>query len=249
MTAGCGIVYDAVFSLGQWCATAIVLKKLGLRSASGPFDWTGLTGRVGNYVDLMTNGFRGYFAKESLRKVREDPVEGTEIYVDTVHHWESHHDFRIGVSFEENYARYRARLDRRADRLLTALRSGCRLLFVHWFGEGRYPREEVVSAVRRLRAAHPSTRIDLLVLETEKFSKGVGYEEPEEGVMFAVGDFYDQERFDAVVGNEALVVSVLRRIRMRGRWRNLLRVRVESLRKRIRRVLCRAGRKGGAHGG
>jgi len=248
MTADGGIVYDAVFSLGQWCATAIVLKKLGLRSASGPFDWTGPTGRLDGYVDLMTNGFKGYFAKENLRKIREDPVEGTEIYIDTVQRWESHHDFRIGVSFEENYARYRARLDRRADRLLAALRSGGRLLFVHWFGAGRYPREEVVSAMRRLRTAYPSTHIDLLVLETEKFSKGVDYEEPERGVVFAAGDFYDQERFDVVMGNEALVLSVLRRIRMRGRWRNLLRVRIESLRKRLRRTFCRAERKGGAHG-
>ena len=249
MTARGGIVYDAVFSLGQWCATAMVLKKLGLRSASGPFDWTGLTERIGSYVDLMANGFRGYFAKESLRKVREDPVEGTEIYVDTVQRWESHHDFRIGVSFEENYARLRARLDRRADRLLAALRSGGRLLFVHWFGEGRYPREEVVSAVRRLRAEYPSTRIDLLVLETEKFSKGVDYEEPEAGVVFAVGDFYDQKRFGAVMGNEALVLSVLRRIRMRGRWRNLLHVHIESFRKRLRRMFCRAERKGVAYDG
>ena len=205
MTAGCGIVYDAVFSLGQWCATAIVLKKLGLRSASGPFDWTGLTGRLDDYVDLMTNGFKGYFAKENLRKIRENPAEGTETYIDTVQRWESRHDFRIGVSFEENYARYRARLDRRADRLLA--------------------------------------------LETEKFSKGVDYEEPEAGVVFAVGDFYDQKRFGAVMGNEALVLSVLRRIRMRGRWRNLLHVHIESFRKRLRRMFCRAERKGVAYDG
>ena len=228
-------VYDSVWSLGQWCATALCLKKLGLRSASGPFDWTGMDVRIGNYVELMTNGFAGYFAKENLRKLRENPAEGTDVYVDTVQGWEARHDFKIGIPFDENYARYRALLDRRTARLLASLRSGGRLLFVHWSGEGHYPREEVVAAIRRLRAAYPATKIDLLVLETEKFAEGVVYEEPEPGVIFAVGDFYDQNRYDAVVGNKPLALSVLGRIRMRGRWRNLLHVRIESLRRRMKR--------------
>lgn len=227
--------YDAAWSLGQWCATAICLRKLGLRSCSGPFDWTGPNERIGHYVELMTNGFSGFLAKENLRKVREDPAEGTEIYVDSVQRWETHHEFRIGVPFDENYARYRAILDRRAERLLQSLQSGGRVLFVHWFGEGHYPREEVVSDMRRLRAAYPMTRIDLLVMETEKFSKDVAYDEPEQGVVFAVGDFYDQKRLDPVLGNEGLVLSVMRRIRLRGQWKNLLRLKLDSFRRRIAR--------------
>lgn len=227
--------YDAVWSLGQWCATAICLRKLGLRSHSGPFDWTGPNERIGHYVELMTNGFSGFLAKENLRKVREDPAEGTEIYIDSVQRWETHHEFRIGVSFDENYARYRALLDRRTERLLQSLQSGGRVLFVHWFGEGHYPREEVVADMRRLRAAYPMTRMDLLVMETEKFSKGVVYDEPEQGVVFAVGDFYDQKRLDPVLGNEGLVLSVMRRIRLRGQWKNLLRLKLDSFRRRIAR--------------
>ena len=46
--------YDAVCSLGQWCATAMLMKKLGLRSWSGPFDWfLGRSADVAQYVDLI----------------------------------------------------------------------------------------------------------------------------------------------------------------------------------------------------
>ena len=229
-------VYDAVWSLGQWCATAISLKQLGLRSCSGPFDWTGPNERIGHYVELMVNGFDGFLAKENLRKLKDDPVEGTEIYVDTVQHWETHHEFRIGVPFEENYAKYRALLDRRIKRLISSLTSGGKILFVHWFGDGKYSREEAINDVIRLRQAYPNTKIDLLVIETEKFAKTISLEEPETGVIFAVGDFYDQSRFDPVMGNKKAVFSVLRRIRLNGRWKNIVHLKTASLLRRIRRL-------------
>ena len=236
--------YDAVVSIGQWCATAICMKKLGLRSASGPFDWLfGGGERVKSYVDLMLSGFSGFFLRDNLRKVREDPAEGTEVYVDVVQGWEFRHDFSVGVPFEENYAKSRARFDRRIARLLGTLRSKGRVMLVHWLGEGRYKRDEVVADMRRLRSAFPGTAIDLLVLETEKFAKGVSYDEPEPGVFFAVGDFYDQSRHDAVIGDERLVLSVLGRIRLRGRWRNLLHVRAESMRRHLRRLVSKMGRR------
>lgn len=228
--------YDAVWSLGQWCATAISLRKLGLRSGSGPFDWTGPNERVGHYIDLMINGFQGFLAKENLRKLKEDPFEGTEIYVDTVQNWETHHEFRIGVPFDENYAKYRQLLDRRIDRLLTSLRSGGNILFVHWLGEGRYRREEVVADMKRLREAYPATRADLLVLEQQNFAEKPVYEEPEPGITIVTGDFYDRSRFAEVMGDEKLVLSVLRRIRLRGRWKNLLHLKIASFRRRIKRL-------------
>ena len=230
-------VYDSVWSFGQWCATALCMKKLGLRSASGPFDWLGQRQTIGAYVDQLTAGFSEFFLRENMKKLGDVPGEGTEHWKDMKRGWESRHEFKVGVPFEENYAKYRALVDRRSERLFAALRAGGRVLFIHWFGEGHYPREEVIAAMHKLRASFPDTKIDLLVIETEKFAKGVAYEEPEPGVVFAIGDFYDQKRFDAVMGNEPLALSVLGRIRMRGRWRNLLHVRIESLRKRIGRLV------------
>ena len=241
---GKGHMYDAVYSLGQWCATAICLKKLGLRSCSGPFDWMmGKDRAVGDYVQLLTTAFSGFFLKENMRKLREDPVEGTELWKDEKLGWEIRHEFRIGVPFEANYENFHALVRRRSERLFKSLRSGGRLLFVHWIGEGHCRRDEVVADMRRLRTAFPESAIDLLVIETEKFKVGVSYEEPEPGVVFAVGDFYDQDRFDPVQGNSRLSCAVLKRIHMRGRWRNIVYLHASSVRMRLRKLFGKGKRK------
>ncbi|MBQ3315098.1 MAG: hypothetical protein IJI35_18755 [Kiritimatiellae bacterium] len=232
-------VYDAVVPLGQWCAVAMAMKKCGLRSASGPFDWMGGGCQIGSYVDMLTTNFAGFFLKESMKKLGDVPGEGTEHWKDTKLGWESRHEFKIGVPFDVNYSNFHALVSRRSERLFRTLRSGGRLLFVHWLAEGHYRREDVVAAIRRLRAAYPSTEIDLLVIETEKFAKDVAFEEIERGVVVAVGDFYDQGRFDPVQGNSRLACSVLGQIRLRGRWKNVLHLELASLRRRISRIFGR----------
>ena len=225
--------YDAVVPFGQWCAVAMAMKRCGLRSASGPFDWMGGGRPIGSYVDMLTTNFAGFFLKENMKKLGDVPGEGTEHWKDTKLGWEIRHEFKAGVSFDENYANFRAQLDRRGARLVARIGSGGRILLVHWRADGHYPLDEVAAAAKRVREAYPSTEIDLLVIETEKFAKGVEYREAADGVVVAVGDFYDPARFHAVVGNEKLAISVLRRIHMRGRWRNLLRGKLVSILRRL----------------
>jgi len=227
--------YDAVYPLGQWCAPTFCLKELGFRSASGPFDWMGRDGAIGDYVGLLVENFSGFFLKENMKKLGDVPGEGTEHWKDMKQGWEIRHEFRVGVPFDVNYENFHAVVRRRAERLFGLLRSGRRVLFVHWRAEGRYSPDEVVSAMRRLRAAFPESVIDVIVIQTEKYANGVSYEEPEPGVVIATGDFYDPARYDVVRGNKKLAKSVLRRVHMRGRWKNLLRLQIES----IKRRLCR----------
>lgn len=231
--------YDRVYSLGQWCATAIYLKKLGLRSVSGPFDWTGPNERLPKYFELMRTGFRGFMQKVNLRFMEEAPTEGTVHYVDAATGFQTHHEFRIGVPFDAMYDAFRTMLDRRIARFLADLASGRRVLLVHYLGEGHYPRAEIVAEMARLRAQFPQTAIDLLVLETEKFAPGLAWEEPAPGVRLVVGDFYDRARHDEVMGNEPLCRRALGGIRLRGRLRNLAHLKMESVKRRLKRVLGR----------
>lgn len=235
--------YDRVYSLGQWCATAICLKKLGLRSASGPFDWTGPNVRLPKYLELLRTGFIDFMRKENLRFVEEAPAEGKVHYVDAATGFRSHHEFRIGVPFDAMYDAFRATLDRRIARLLADLSSRRRVLFVHYLGEGHYARADVAADMARLRARFPLAEIDLLVLETETSAPGLAWEEPAPGVRFVVGDFYDRARHDEVMGNEPLCRQALGGIRLRGRLKNLLRLKAQSARRRLARAFGRKARR------
>lgn len=234
--------YDRVYSLGQWCATAIYLKKLGLRSASGPFDWTGPNERLPKYFELLRTGFRGYMQKANLRFMEEASSEGTVHYLDAATGFQTHHDFRAGVPFDAMFDAFRAMLDRRIARLQSDLASRRRLLLVHYLGEGHYARADIAAEMARLRAQFPLPEIDLLVLETEKSASGLAWEEPAPGVRFVVGDFYDRARHDEVLGNEPLCRRALSGIRLRGRLKNLIRLKAESLKRRLARAFGRKTR-------
>jgi len=231
--------YDSVCSFGQWCATSILLRKCGLRSASGPFDWLGPGTSVSGYVDLILSGFEGFLQKEKLRHVGDNPSAGHAYYFDDGIGQELRHDFAIDAPFEEEYVRVLAKYRRRIERMNELLAGGGRILFVHYRGQGHYAADELVPAMERLRAAFPRSTLDLLVLECDGSAREPAFDEPGPGIARAVGDFYDRGRFDAVLGNERLVMKVLRGIGMRGKWRNLLRMRMIEWRKK----LLRSGRR------
>jgi len=211
------------------------LKKAGLRSSSGPFDWMGFCLPLSRYVDILVSEFETYMLKDNLHFVKEDPAEGVATYEDRMTGLSSVHDFKIGVPFDSMYARFRQVLDRRNARLLSVLRQETRILFVHYRGEGHYESSELIGEMEKLRRKFPRSTIDLLVLETEKGASGLTVDAIGFGVVRIVGDFYDRERFDAVVGNEKLLMKALRRVRMRGRLRNLLWQKVQSVKRRFLR--------------
>lgn len=234
------MIYDCVYSLGQWCATAIYLKRLGLRAFSGPFDWVGPTTELPVYFETICGDFRAFMLKENLRFLESDPIEGTDHYEDVTTGWHTHHEFRTGIDFETNYRNYHAMLSRRVKRFQNSLMNGQRVLLVHFHGGGeRYAASAVCAGMQRLREKYPSARVDLLLLEPENHHAGLTRESLTEGVVRVTGDFYDRARFDPVMGNDRLVRSVLGGIRLHGKFRNLLRQRMQSFKRRFMRIFKR----------
>ena len=89
-------VYDHILSLGQWCIAAMCMKKAGLRSASGPFDWMGKDVRIGRYAETLVTGFEGMFRPENMQLLEQNHVEGTEHWMDCAQGWQIRHEFKVG---------------------------------------------------------------------------------------------------------------------------------------------------------
>jgi len=231
-------VYDAVYSLGQWCATALVLKKHGLRSSSGPFDWLlGQDVELSVYAKMICSGFKGFLSESSLRCVGRNEAEHHIHYRCDRTGLSFLHDFTIGRTFLEEYPEVRAKYARRILRLLTLLSTDSRILFVHFCGEGHYCESQLVDALSTLRIRFPNAHIDLLVLECEKDVTLLKTSEISSGLFRVIGDFYDRSRFDAVIGNRQLLDSVFKHVRMHGRIRNRFRLILDSYRRRVGRLL------------
>lgn len=58
--------YDAVFSLGHLCLTALQLRKMNKRPYAGPFDWVG-TSSLPDLCRLIRNRFEGFMNPINLR--------------------------------------------------------------------------------------------------------------------------------------------------------------------------------------
>lgn len=123
--------YDAVFSLGDLCLGAIQLKKNGLRPFSGPLDWMG-TPQLPKVRELFEKRFADFMLRENLRIIGK-ATEQMLLVLDERNVIYSNHDFdtmRNSLTQLRMYPQVKAKLDRRANRLLESLLTAQRILFV-----------------------------------------------------------------------------------------------------------------------
>lgn len=55
--------YSCIFSLGDRCVTADLLRQFGLREWAGPFDWNAGVPLIKRF-ELLKNKFRGFLEKK-----------------------------------------------------------------------------------------------------------------------------------------------------------------------------------------
>ena len=154
--------YDAVVSLGANCETAYQLRRLGLRTAAGPFDWF-VTYSAARVAEQIEGGFSRFMELADLVYIRD--LATTYAVKDAYNLCVSYHDFPLGGGkdgWKAAYPAFRARVDRRTARLRRLMQSGGRLLFVRT-GGGREDAERLRSALARTVKGE----FELLVLDKE----------------------------------------------------------------------------------
>ena len=121
--------FDVVYSLGFGCGMARLLKRLGLRMTSGPFDW--IVGPNFEYrIELILNDFKDFFNKDDLvlyddksNEFRpEDPNRHTDTYSNKVNGFIHPHDFMEGDDFETTYPIVLDKYNRRIERFYEYLK-------------------------------------------------------------------------------------------------------------------------------
>ncbi len=138
--------YNAVFSLGHLCLTAIQLKNNDLRPFSGPLDWV----TIHSLTDLnllLRNRFTGFMEPKNLRVIgyntgKKKKEEGSTIYVsDDFYNIGSVHDFDVNQNTLDHLATYPEvieKYNRRIDRFIEKMSTSKRILFVRTEGEGSF---------------------------------------------------------------------------------------------------------------
>jgi len=110
--------YDLIFSMGEACCCATILKRCGLRNYSYPFDWM-FGGTFDSRMNLLYKEFENFLRIEDMQYCgsRQDP-EPCDIYCNKKTDLVFNHDFKINTPLEKSFPIVKTKYDRRIKRLL-----------------------------------------------------------------------------------------------------------------------------------
>lgn len=151
--------YDIAISLGAPCQTAEQLRRHGLRTFSGPFDWTVLES-VECLVKALDSRFENYFLRENL--VVDGEGEHNYLIYDKYYQCMSVHDFPL-VDFPDQifdaYPAFVEKMQRRINRFYEKINKSKLTLFVRY-----HATFEETLLLRKSLASLTKNRFVLLVL-------------------------------------------------------------------------------------
>lgn len=142
--------YDFIMSLGYNCMVAYQLKRLSLRSFSGPIDWV-IIHEVKDVIHLLNQRFQGYMEERNLEILGIH--NGFFSVKDTMYNAHSFHDFPCSGNNQliTNYNDFKEKLDRRISRFISLASQSDSALFVRercGYEEAIYLRESLASLVK-----------------------------------------------------------------------------------------------------
>lgn len=126
--------YDLAISLGAPCQTAEQLKRHGLRTFSGPFDWTVLES-VPCLIKAIDSNFDQYFERANL--VYKGKLDHTYSIFDTNYQCMSVHDFPHvegddEIKMFDSYPDFIEKMRRRIQRFYERISESNKTLFVRY---------------------------------------------------------------------------------------------------------------------
>ncbi len=158
--------FDVVLSLGQSCQVAYQMKRRGLRTKSGPFDW--FTVPMAGLFAVLESNFENFMQEENLAIVENR--EGKLVVRDETTKIRSLHDFHAPHTIEETWPSFKAKMDRRVNAFRRDIAEAGTVLFIR-YGISQDESIRLIEILKQMRNKKPCA---LLALDPS-FSPG---EEP-----------------------------------------------------------------------
>ena len=166
--------YDFIFSIGERCACSEALRRSNLQFASFPFDWLLCAGLEQN-ARFVANHFKDFLVVEHLVDMNTengDPENPCHVYRDQKTGIVFHHDFPVGLSFEEGLPLVREKYRRRINRLYQKIQLSKTVLAVYMESPTTdHPKEDtnrIISGYQVLCRAFPNQEVHVLYLVNNK---------------------------------------------------------------------------------
>ena len=167
--------YNYIFSIGENCFTAALLRDNNLRKCSGPLDWlTPLEYSKINLISnlqLINNEFEDFFDKKYLSFVGKTDYKYS-IYFDSNSHLYYPHDFKEGDNFDVEYDSVYLKYKNRINRTIDLLKDNNKVLMVYIEYYKLFNNLDIFNTITwldNIRTKYKNNNIDLLYIKHSYF--------------------------------------------------------------------------------
>ncbi len=213
--------YDLIFSMGEACFCADMLRKFGLRIFSAPFDWMAGS-NLSERFQLFLNDFNRFIEKQDFVYIdkRYNPLP-RDIYKNNHTGITFNHDFPMNGNFDETFYDVQKKYHHRINRLLKTIQQEKNVLIVYIeqpFSQMQQPDiDEMTILLEKANAKYPDTNIDLLYIKHNIEMKSGEYKiyHPHPNVFFAECNNRNQKPHEITDGNHKNVGKILRQFKVK----------------------------------
>ncbi len=238
--------YDLICSIGEDCACTMYLRQHHLQKFSYPFDWL-TKATFKSRIECVINDFEFFFDKEDFKIIPKPKDQSTDASCDYYENVKTgfyfYNDFSSNENFNSVFSNIKEKYKRRAKRLLEAINSSSKVLFVWWGRSCVIGEKELIDAQKLLSKKFPNTTIDLLILESS-LSLEYYYEKISDNIVrhrYDIRHQYLNNVSQTTLGNEEITNLILDKYRIKlnkvNIIKNLFKDTKEKTIKRIRRFI------------
>lgn len=212
--------YDVIFSLGEACFVATILKNCGLRKFSSPFDWMfGAT--FAERFRIFLDDFAHFTDKEDFQAAgqRTDP-HPQDIYYNKRTGITFNHDFPMNGSLDNDYPAVAEKYARRINRLIKEIKQARKVLIVYMdipeTQRGAKDNAEIAEMVELAGKKYPDTRIDILYIRHNENMKDKEFSISQYNDNIILAECFNREKESDVnwTDNFANVSEIMRHIQV-----------------------------------
>lgn len=236
--------YDLMISLGEFCLTAMCLKKTGITSKTYPFDWSAgilwdKSGECGfkRKVDLICTDFFGAFEYKDFVEFPNPHDKNCHALKNLNTGLQYLHDFPLNKTIPEYFPVFIEKYKRRIHRLYEDIAKANSICFVFATRtKHTFPLTDIPTAYLQLNNKFPNKKINFLIfqdsydIETAKQRQIIKYNDYTDVVLYKDPEVYDNflvigktlseyqncEYYD--FSQESLCVLGLSEYELEGRW-------------------------------
>ncbi len=209
--------YDIVYSLGSNCACSNYMKKVKLRTFSGPFDWI-QNPDITQPLKLISSDFQHFLSMDDFVSLPEGNEEH-DYYKNTRTGMTFLHDFPKGLPLSQSFNPVNEKYNKRIKRFYKLIQQSEKVLFIWVSMYNVTPplkqKTDIIRLVNKI-CTNQNKQFDFLIIENDSTLSEPVHTQLTENIALWEGPFRidDSNGEPELMGRKDLIIPILKQYRL-----------------------------------